>query len=112
MKFVDVSCQDRTDSKPDQTIIVFENASFAQQDFTVNKVELCLYREKTDANLGIYSLITSVVHTDKGCIEMTYDEGFRGTDSLKSAAQFLSSTLGVSGVVLRSIIALNDLIKT
>jgi len=51
-------------------------------------------------------LITSFVETDKGSVEMIYDEGFRGEDPLSRAAEFLTSNLGVSGLILRSIISL------
>ena len=108
MKFVDVPNPTRVDKEPNQTSVIFENGSFQEQGFEISKVELCLYEEKTDEKLGVYSLITSVVYTDKGTVEMIYDEGFRGENSLERASQFLSANLGISGVVLRSIIALQE----
>jgi len=39
---------------------------------------------------------------------MIYDEGFRGEESLSRAAKFLTSNLGVSGLILRSIISLRE----
>jgi hypothetical protein len=39
---------------------------------------------------------------------MIYDEGFRGDDSLNRTKQFLVSTVGISGLILRSIIALRQ----
>ena len=65
-----------------------------------------LYIEKNDEKLGPFSLITSFVQTDKGSVEMIYDEGFRGNDSLNRAVQFLVSNLGLSALILRSIITL------
>ena len=61
--------------------------------------------------MGPYSLITSFVETDKGSVEMIYDEGFRGEDSLNRTVQFLISNLGISGLILRSIITLRDRIE-
>ena len=80
-------------------------------NFLVSKVELRLYKEKTDEKLGVYSLITSFVETDKGSLEMIYDEGFRGDDSLLRAFDFVTSNLGISGIILRSIIALREKIN-
>ena len=39
---------------------------------------------------------------------MIYDEGFRGDDSLSRAKEFLISNLGISGLILRSVIALRE----
>ena len=64
--------------------------------------------KKKDEILGPYSLITVLVETDKGIIEMTYDEGWRGTNALEEAAAFLTSHLGISGLILRSIIQLDQ----
>ena len=69
------------------------------------------YVEKTDEKLGPYSLITSEITTNKGTIEMIYDEGFRGSDSLIRAVDFLTSNLGISGLILRSVIALKERLK-
>jgi hypothetical protein len=71
-------------------------------------VELRHYVEKIDNQMGPYSLITSYVETDRGSVEMIYDEGFRGEDSLGRAAKFLVSVLGISGLILRSTITLKE----
>jgi len=39
---------------------------------------------------------------------MIYDEGFRGVDSLSRASSFLISNLGISGLILRSVIVLRE----
>jgi hypothetical protein len=57
--------------------------------------------------------MTVLVETDKGEIEMTYDEGYRGKNALEEAAGFLTANLGLSGLILRSIIQLKtELEKT
>ncbi len=71
------------------------SGNFIQDEFTIFKVELRLYNERTDDSLGVYSLITSFVETDKGTVEMIYDEGFRGSNSLSRASNFLISNLGI-----------------
>ena len=67
-----------------------------------------LYIERHDDNLGDYSLITSFVETENDSIEMIYDEGFRGENSLERTVQFLTSNLGISGLILRSTISMRE----
>ncbi len=106
MIIVDLHDPQRVNKTPDGVEVLLSSGNFVQDGFTISKVELRLYNERTDEKLGIYSLITSFVETDKGSVEMIYDEGFRGEESLLRAAEFLTSTLGISGLVLRSIISL------
>jgi len=108
MNIIDLHNPQRINRKPDDIIVLFSSGNFVDQGFSVHKVELRLYLEKTDEKLGYYSLITSFVETDKGSVEMIYDEGFRGDDSLNRTVQFLTSNLGISGLILRSIITLRD----
>jgi hypothetical protein len=112
MNIVDLHDPQRINRKPDDVVVLFSSGNFVDHGFAVHKVELRLYLEKTDENLGPYSLITSFVETDKGSVEMIYDEGFRGKDSLNRTVQFLTTNLGVSGLILRSIITLRDRIET
>lgn len=108
MKVIDLDNPERVNRIPNETNTILSSGKFIHHGVTVRKIELRLYVEKTDDNLGNYSLITSFVDTDIGSIEMIYDEGFRGNNALERAATFLISTLGVSGLVLRSIIALKQ----
>ena len=108
MNIVDLHDPQRVNKTPDDVKVLFSSGNFVQDDFTISKVELRLYNERTDEKLGNYSLITSFVETDKGSVEMIYDEGFRGEESLSRAAEFLISTLGISGLILRSIISLRE----
>jgi len=108
MKIIDLPDPKRLSQKPKGVEVLFKSGDFVQEGFSVNKVELRQYIEKTDKNLGPYSLITSYVETDKGSVEMIYDEGFRGEDSLNRTVKFLISNLGISGLILRSLITLKD----
>ena len=74
----------------------------------INKVELKLYLEKRDKTNRSYSLITSNVETDKGSVEMIYDEGYRGMNALEEAADFVTKNLGLSGLIMRSLISLQS----
>ncbi|HEY5735882.1 MAG TPA: hypothetical protein VIS47_04915 [Nitrosopumilus sp.] len=111
MNFVDLHDPTRIDRTPDAVEVLLSSGNFIQDNFKISRVELRLYSEQTDEKLGTFSLITSFVETDKGSIEMIYDEGFRGEESLLRASTFLKSNLGISGLILRSIIALEEKLK-
>ncbi|MCS5529080.1 MAG: hypothetical protein NZ747_07420 [Nitrosopumilus sp.] len=111
MNIIDMHNPNRVDKTPDSVEILLSSGNFIQDEFTIFKVELRLYHEHTDDSLGVYSLITSFVETDKGTVEMIYDEGFRGTNSLSRASKFLISNLGISGLILRSVICLREKIS-
>jgi hypothetical protein len=111
MNIIDLHDPQRINRNPDAVEVLVSSGNFVEQGFSIHAVELRLYLEKMDDKLGPYSLITSFVDTDKGSIEMIYDEGFRGNDSLKRTVQFLTSNLGISGIILRSIITLRDKIE-
>ncbi len=108
MTIVDLHDPQRVNRTPDDVEVLLSSGNFTQDNFVISKVELRLYNERTDEKLGDYSLITSFVETDKGSIEMIYDEGFRGEGPLLRAAEFLTSNLGISGLILRSIISLRE----
>jgi len=108
MIIVDLHDPRRVNRTPDDVKVLLSSGNFTQDDFVISKVELRLYNERTDEKLGVYSLITSFVETNKGSVEMIYDEGFRGEGPLLRAAEFLTSSLGISGLILRSIISLRE----
>ena len=108
MKIIDLHDPQRIDKSPDGVEILMTRGNFVQDEFVISKVELRLYTERIDDKLGSFSLITSFVETDKGSVEMIYDEGFRGENHLKKTSEFLISNLGISGLILRSIICLRE----
>ena len=69
---------------------------------------LLQYKIKIDQNLGEYSIITALVDTDQGQIEILYDEGYRGNDALNESVNMLIQNLGLSGLILRSLISLKN----
>jgi hypothetical protein len=99
---------DRINRPPDGTMTLLESGNFAEQGVLIKKISLRLFVEKKDAKLGDYSLITSLVETDQGDVEMIYDEGYRGENALERAGSFLMNNLGLSSIILRSIIALKS----
>ena len=108
MNIVDLHDPKRVDKTPDAVEALFSSGNFIQDEFVISKVELRLYTERTDDKLGVFSLITSFVETNHGSVEMIYDEGFRGDEPLLRAAKFITSNLGISALILRSIIALRE----
>lgn len=99
---------DRVQREPDKILTLLESGNFLEQGFVIKKISLRLFVEKKDAKLGDYSLITSLVETDRGAVEMIYDEGYRGDNALERAGNFITSNLGLSSIILRSIIALES----
>ena len=108
MNIVDLHEPKRVDKTPDAVEVLLSDGNFIQDEFKISRVELRLYSEQIDEKLGVFSLITSFVETDKGSVEMIYDEGFRGENSLLRASEFLTSNLGLSGLILRSVISLRE----
>ena len=108
MNIIDLHNPLRVDKIPDEVEVLLSSGNFTQDNFIISKVELRLYTERTDGKLGNFSLITSFVETNQGSVEMIYDEGFRGENPLLRASEFLTSNLGISGLVLRSIITLRE----
>ena len=111
MHIIDLPNPERINRIPDKSSVLFSEKNYSEHGFRIKKVELRQYILNTDAKLGPYSLITSYVETDKGSIEMTYEEDYLGDDSLTKTSDFLAKNLGISGLILRSIISLKEEIK-
>ena len=107
MKYIDIADSNRVDRSPDKIIQVLSDGTTVEKGYKIKNIELRLYIEKNDKKLGQYSLITSLVETDKGSVEMVYDEGFRGHNALERSSKFLTDNLGISGLILRSLIFLD-----
>ena len=108
MKIVDVPDSKRIERDPDNRNVVFSDGKITQDDVEIKKIELLEYKINTDQNLGTYSIITALVDTDQGLIEILYDEGYRGDDALNDSANMLIQNLGLSGLILRSLISLKN----
>ena len=107
MKYIDISNPERIDRTPDKTIQLLSNGSLTEKGYKIKNIQLRLYIEKNDKELGLYSLITSLVETDKGSVEMIYDQGYRGNNALETSSKFLTENLGISSLILRSLIFLD-----
>ena len=107
MRYIDIPNPKRVDRNPDKISELLSNGSIAEKGYVIKNIQLRLYIEKNDKKLGQYSLITSLVETDKGSVEMIYDEGYRGNNALETSSKFLTENLGISSLILRSLIFLD-----
>jgi hypothetical protein len=108
MKFVDIPDSQRIEHKPDNRSMIFADGKITQEGVEIKQIELLQYKIKTDETLGEYSIITALIDTDQGQIEILYDEGYRGNDALNESANMLIQNLGLSGLILRSLISLKN----
>ena len=104
MKSIDID-QGRA-NQPDSLRVLLENGSQKSQGFVIQRIEMRQYIERKDDRLGDYSLLTVVVETDRGAVEMKYDEGFRGPDALESAVSMLTQYVGLASLINRALIEL------
>ncbi len=104
MKVYDFSDPSVINRPPDKTIMLMSNGKFLEHGHVVKNVSLNLYVQEKNEKFGPFSLITACVETDKGIIEMKYDAGYKGKNVLEEDAAFLTSHLGISSLILRSIL--------
>ncbi|MEW6605200.1 MAG: hypothetical protein AB1351_11020 [Thermoproteota archaeon] len=105
MKLSDID-PGRTSRPPDKSKVLLEKASQKNQGFIIRKIEMRQYIERRDERLGEYSLLTALVETDRGTVEMKYDEGFRGPDALEFAVTLLTQYVGLASLINRALIEL------
>ena len=105
MDMIDMHDPLRVAGEPDESRVLL-SGRFEQDGHVITLIEMRLYNEGADGELGTRWLITSYVRTEADSVEMIYSEGHLGEDPLRRAAEFLAGSLGVSGLVTRSIIAL------
>ena len=108
MKFIDIPDSQRIEREPDNRNVIFADGKIIQEGVEIKRIELLEYKIKIDKKLGTYSIITALVETDHDQIEILYDEGYRGDDALNESATLLIQNLGLSGLILRSLISLKD----
>ena len=108
MKYVDVPDSKRIQCEPNSHVVILSDGKIKQDDVQINQIKLLQYKIKIDKNLGEYSIITAVIDTDQGEIEILYDEGYRGNNALNESANMLVQNLGLSGLILRSFISLKN----
>src|ERR671930_1314330 len=91
---------------PDKSFLLLTNGRRESQGFIIEHIELRQYIENVDPFLGSYSLLTVLIKTDKGEVEMKYDEGFRNNDAIELAATSLTQYVGIASLINRALIEL------
>ena len=105
-KVTDIDSSRITERNPDKSLTLLANGKTENQGYIIEHIELRQYIEDIDPFLGNYSLLTVLIKTDKGEVEMKYDEGFRGTDVIESAATMLTQYAGLASLINRALIEL------
>ena len=110
-----VSCPGMLVGGPDAVRIILDDGKDEMNGFIIRRVELRMYLKRAhvkDYCRGPHTLVTAFIATDCGTAEMTFDEGFGGLELLDANARLLVDHLGLSALILRSIIALDVGAKT
>jgi hypothetical protein len=105
IKVSDIDC-DRIKRNPDKSVVLLRNVKIDNQGYIIEHIEIRQYIEKSDPTLGSYSLLTIFIKTNKGIIEMKYDEGFRGNNAIDSAVTMLKQYVGFASLINRALIEL------
>ena len=112
MKIIDIPDSKFIKPNPDQKIILLSNGDVIQNGFKIIKLELRLYFNTITQKSTRNSIITAYLETENHSIESTYDEGNLGIDELEKSTKLLTNNLGLSGLILRLIISLENILAS
>ena len=112
MKIIDIPDSKIIKSNPDQKIILLSNGDVIQNGFKIIKLELRLYFNTITQKPTRNSMITAYLQTENHSIEAIYDEGDLGIDELEKSVKLLTNNLGLSGLILRLIISLENILAS
>jgi hypothetical protein len=112
MKIIDIPDSKIIKSNPDQKIILLSNGDVIQNGFKIIKLELRLYFNTITQKPARNSIITAYLETENHSIEAIYDEGDLGIDELEKSVKLLTNNLGLSGLILRLIISLENILAS
>lgn len=112
MKIIDIPDSKIIKSNPDQKIILLSNGDVVQNGFKIIKLELRLYFNTITQKPTRNSIITAYLQTENHSIEAIYDEGDLGIDELEKSVKLLTNNLGLSGLILRLIISLENILAS
>src|SRR5919197_980344 len=107
-KISDIDSSRITKRDPDISLVLLTDGKNENQGFIIEHIELRQYIENVDPFLGNYSLLTVLIKTDDGEVEMKYDEGFRDIDAIKSAARTLTQYTGFASLINRALLKLQS----
>lgn len=93
---------------PKNSKIILSNIMYDSIHF-IKKLELLMYITNTHKILGDYSILVSIIETDKGTVIMKYDEGYRGKDVFDNSIKMLTQYSGLSSLINRALIELDNI---
>jgi hypothetical protein len=93
---------------PKNSKIILRNIMYDGIYF-IKKLELLMYITNNHKILGDYSILVSIIETDKGTIIMKYDEGYRGKDVFDNSIKMLTQYSGLSSLINRALIELYNI---
>jgi hypothetical protein len=93
---------------PNKSKIILRNIVY-DSIYVIKKLELSIYTTNNHRILGDYSILVIIIETNKGTVIMKYDEGYRGRDAFDNAIEMLTQYNGVSSVINRALIELDNL---
>ena len=111
MNIIDISNLERIDKKPSRKMILLSNGETMQNGFKIKTLELRLYTNVHQNESSSHSIITAYLETDDHSIETLYDEGSLDDNALDKSTELLTNSLGLSGLILRLIISLENTLK-
>ena len=92
---------------PNKSKIILSNIVY-DSIYVIKKLELSIYTTNSHKILGDYSILVIIIETNKGTVIMKYDEGYRGKDAFDNAIEMLTQYNGVSSVINRALIELDN----
>lgn len=93
---------------PKNSKIILSNIMYDSIHF-IKKLELLMYITNNHKILGDYSILVSIIETDKGTVIMKYDEGYRGKDVFDNSIKMLTQYSGLSSLINRALIELDNI---
>ena len=112
MKIIDIPDSKIIKSNPDQKIILLSDGNVIQNGFKIIKLELRLYFNTITQKPVRNSIITTYLETENHSIEAIYDECDLGINELEKSVKLLTNNLGLSGLILRLIISLENILAS
>ena len=93
---------------PNQSKIILRNIVY-DSIYVIKKLELSIYTTNNHKILGDYSILVIIIETNKGTVIMKYDEGYRGKDAFDNAIEILTHYSGLSSLINRALIELDQI---
>ena len=105
---LDLETNNLLQQSPKNSKIILSNIIYDSIHF-IKKLELLMYITNNHQILGDYSILVSIIETDKGTVIMKYDEGYRGKDVFDNSIKMLTQYSGLSSLINRALIELDNI---